>query len=151
MTMHPQCNSLTFCSLVWDAMSGGATQKLICACALLSLLHAAYSAAQHRSYLRCVVEIIGLSMPLFDRRLVNQEFTSLPLDITVQTIVSLLVAIYAATNIAGSFQPVRQNVQRCIQSWDTIGNCPSFYTFEHRAKSLSPYFATADTHAPIHG
>ncbi|KHN71682.1 hypothetical protein Tcan_02113 [Toxocara canis] len=27
------------------------------------------------------------------------------------------------------------------KSWDTVGNCPSFYTFEHRAKALSPTFS----------
>uniref|UniRef100_A0A8R1TII1 NADH dehydrogenase (Ubiquinone) complex I, assembly factor 6 n=1 Tax=Onchocerca volvulus TaxID=6282 RepID=A0A8R1TII1_ONCVO len=96
----------------------------ICLAGLISLLHCAYSAAQHRFYLR----------------LTEQPFTQLPLDITVQTIVSLIAFIYSATFIAGEFQPIRSDLQNRTKSWDTVGNCPSFYTFDHRAKTLSPSY-----------
>ncbi|EFO20063.2 hypothetical protein LOAG_08427 [Loa loa] len=94
----------------------------ICLIGLISLLHCAYSAAQHRFYLR----------------LTEQRFTQLPLDITIQTVVSLIAFIYSATYIAGEFQPIRSDLQNRTKSWDTVGNCPSFYTFDHRAKTLSP-------------
>ncbi|VDN87555.1 unnamed protein product [Brugia pahangi] len=67
----------------------------ICLVGLISLLHCAYSAAQHRFYLR----------------LTEQPFTQLPLDIIVQTIVSLIAFLYSATCIAGEFQPVRSDLQ----------------------------------------
>uniref|UniRef100_A0A915PN86 Uncharacterized protein n=1 Tax=Setaria digitata TaxID=48799 RepID=A0A915PN86_9BILA len=97
----------------------------VCLVGLISLLHCAYSAAQHRFYLR----------------LTEQPFTQLPLDITVQTIVSLVAFVYSATCIAGEFQPIRSDLQNRTKSWDTVGNCPSFYTFDHRAKTLSPSYS----------
>ncbi|CAG9529791.1 unnamed protein product [Cercopithifilaria johnstoni] len=96
----------------------------VCLAGLVSLLHCAYSAAQHRLYLR----------------LTEQPFTQLPLDIVVQTIVSLIAFVYSATCIAGEFQPIRSDLQNRTKSWDTVGNCPSFYTFDHRAKTLSPSY-----------
>ncbi|VDM11289.1 unnamed protein product, partial [Wuchereria bancrofti] len=97
----------------------------VCLIGLISLLHCAYSAAQHRFYLR----------------LTEQPFTQLPLDIIIQTIVSLIAFLYSATYIAGEFQPVRSDLQNRTKSWDTVGNCPSFYTFDHRAKTLSPSYS----------
>jgi len=110
-----------------------AVWKSACAFSLLSLAHCAFSAAQHRAYLR----------------LAAQPFTGLPADITIQTIVSLLLAIYACSVIAGDFQLIRndQQVKKAKfdfftqkKSWDLIGNRPNFYTFDHRAKCLSPKF-----------
>uniref|UniRef100_A0A914VF30 Membrane magnesium transporter n=1 Tax=Plectus sambesii TaxID=2011161 RepID=A0A914VF30_9BILA len=109
-------------------MSGGSWSTLVrslCFIGLISLIHCAYSAAQHRSYLR----------------LTEQEFTRLPADILLQTIVSLVLICYSAAHVAGDFLPIRADTQVRTKSWDTVGNCPSFYTFDHRAKSLSPYFA----------
>lgn len=65
--------------------------KAITFVSLASLLHCAYSAAQHNSYLR----------------LTGQEFTQLPFDIVIQTIVSLIVCIFATTFLAGDFQTIR--------------------------------------------
>ncbi|TMS34260.1 hypothetical protein L596_001888 [Steinernema carpocapsae] len=105
------------------------TYKFICFASLLSLLHCAYSAAQHRFYLR----------------LVEESFTRLPIDIVLQTLISLLVLVYTASFVAGEFRPIRGDHQSGKKSWDTVGNCPSFYTFEHRGKTLSPAFG-AFTH-----
>ncbi|VDM28307.1 unnamed protein product [Toxocara canis] len=101
--------------------------RIITIVALVSLLHCAYSAAQHRFYLR----------------LTEQPFTQLPADLIVQTLVSLIILIYGASYVAGDFQPIRTDIQvvNRTKSWDTVGNCPSFYTFEHRAKALSPTFS----------
>lgn len=85
---------------------------------LLSLLHAAYSAAQHRAYLR----------------LTEQEFTSLPLDIFVQSFVSLVAAMYGLLHIAGDFKEIRATVELESKSWETLGNHPSFYSFSHRGQ-----------------
>lgn len=79
-------------------MSGGSWTSLVrclCVVGLVSLIHCAYSAAQHRSYLR----------------LTEQEFTHLPADILLQTIVSLLLVCYSAAYVAGEFLPIRADLQ----------------------------------------
>ncbi|KAI6183724.1 hypothetical protein M3Y97_00519600 [Aphelenchoides bicaudatus] len=101
--------------------------KLVCAISLLSLAHCAYSAAQHRSYLR----------------LAAQPFTGLPADITIQTLVSLLFAIYACSVIAGDFQQIRTDQKTQKKSWDLIGDRLNFYNFDHRAKCFSPNFSSS--------
>uniref|UniRef100_A0A915E3T0 PRELI/MSF1 domain-containing protein n=1 Tax=Ditylenchus dipsaci TaxID=166011 RepID=A0A915E3T0_9BILA len=102
--------------------------KAACTLSLLSLVHCAYSAAQHRSYLR----------------LTRLEFTYLPSDIVVQTIISLVLTIFSASFVAGDFQQIRADLQANKKSWDTAWNCPSFYVFDHRAKCLSPRFDASD-------
>ncbi|KAI6229870.1 hypothetical protein M3Y99_01122700 [Aphelenchoides fujianensis] len=84
--------------------------KLVCTLSLSSLAHCAYSAAQHRSYLR----------------LAEQPFVGLPADIVVQTVVSFLLAVVACTVIAGEFQPIRSD-QNQKRSWELIANRPNFY------------------------
>ncbi|XP_071478200.1 ER membrane protein complex subunit 5-like [Diadema setosum] len=87
---------------------------------IIGLAHAAYSAAQHRSYLR----------------LTEQEFTRLPTDIFVQCIVSLLITCYGVINVAGKFREIRATVELETKSMDTLGNRPSFFTFSHRGQVL---------------
>jgi hypothetical protein len=89
---------------------------------LLSLTHAAFSAAQHRSYLR----------------LVEQEFSGfLPVDILVQTVVSLIITMIGVVNSSGSFKEIRALDDSKYKSMETIVNRPSFYTFNHRGRLLS--------------
>ncbi|CAH1388477.1 unnamed protein product [Nezara viridula] len=91
---------------------------------LFSLLHAAYSAAQHRSYLR----------------ITGQEFTSLPSDIIIQGIISLFLTMYGVIHIAGEFKEIRATVELESRTWETQKNLPSFYIFNHRGKALSPTY-----------
>ena len=95
---------------------------------LLSLCHTAYSAAKHRSYLR----------------LKEQENGTLPLDIIVQGILSLVVAMIGIVNIAGEFKEISatKNLER--KSWETLRNVPSFYVFNHRGQALSPNYKTSE-------
>lgn len=81
------------------------------------LLHAAYSSAQHRTYLR----------------ITEQDFKSLPLDIILQAILSLTVLIFSTLQIVGNLKEIR-TVQN--KSWETLMNFQSFYTFNHRGKAL---------------
>ncbi|XP_011199026.1 ER membrane protein complex subunit 5 [Bactrocera dorsalis] len=87
---------------------------------LISLLHAAFSAAHHRTYLR----------------LTEQDWTHLPVDVIVQTVVSLLVVVYNLIQVVGNFKEIRATVDMQEKSWDTLGNLPSFYTFNHRGMAL---------------
>ncbi|XP_075213368.1 ER membrane protein complex subunit 5-like [Lycorma delicatula] len=97
-------------------------QKLCLFLGLLFLLHAAYSAAQHRAYLR----------------ITEREYTSLPLDILIQGIVSLFITMYGVMHIAGEFKEIRATVELESKSWETLRNLPSFYVFNHRGRALSP-------------
>jgi len=90
----------------------------------MSILHAAYSAAQHRSYLR----------------ITEQEFTTLPIDILIQGIASLFIVMYGVMYIAGDFKEIRAVVDLENKSWETLRNLPSFQVFNHRGRSLSPEY-----------
>ncbi|XP_065076283.1 ER membrane protein complex subunit 5 [Ochlerotatus camptorhynchus] len=98
--------------------------KLVLFTGFVSLLHAAYSAAQHRAYLR----------------ITDQEFTNLPIDIIFQAILSLALIIYNILQVVGEFKEIRAAVDLQAKSWETLGNIPSFYTFNHRGKALSPFY-----------
>ncbi|XKL63160.1 hypothetical protein PGB90_005524 [Kerria lacca] len=91
---------------------------------LLSLFHTAYSAAKHRSYLR----------------LKEQENGTLPLDIILQAVISLIIAMIGIVNTSGEFKEISatKNLER--KSWETLRNVPSFYVFNHRGKALSPFY-----------
>ncbi|CAL7949450.1 unnamed protein product [Xylocopa violacea] len=99
--------------------------KFITFIGLMSILHTAYSAAQHRSYLR----------------ITEQEFITLPIDILIQGIISLFMVMYGVLYIAGDFKEIRAVVDLENKSWETLRNLPSFQIFNHRGRSLSPQYA----------
>ncbi|XP_046753917.1 ER membrane protein complex subunit 5 [Diprion similis] len=105
-------------------MSATTLHKVILITGFISLLHAAYSAAQHRSYLR----------------ITEQEFITLPVDIITQGIASLFLVMYAVMFIAGDFKEIRAAVDLESKSWETLRNLPSFQMYNHRGRSLSPYY-----------
>lgn len=87
----------------------------------VSLLHAAYSAAQHRSHLR----------------LVEQEFDGLlPLDIILQALISLMVSMMGIVNVCGQFKEIRALDDLKDKSLDTLYNRPNFYIYNHRGRLL---------------
>ena len=89
---------------------------------LLSLMHAAFSAAQHRSFLR----------------LVDQSFTGLlPLDIVLQTLLSLLVTMIGVVGRKSDFKEIRALDDSKYKSMETVSNRQSFYIFNHRGRLLS--------------
>ncbi|KOX78787.1 Membrane magnesium transporter 1 [Melipona quadrifasciata] len=124
-------------------MPATALHKFITFIGLMSILHTAYSAAQHRSYLR----------------ITEQEFIALPIDvriklclqkmaykiftkhekgyILIQGIISLFIVMYGVMYIAGDFKEIRAVVDLENKSWETLRNLPSFQIFNHRGKSLA--------------
>lgn len=95
--------------------------RLLVCVGLLSFLHAAYSAAQHRSYLR----------------LIEQEFGGLlPMDILLQTVVSLIVTMVGVVRVSGEFKEIRALDDVKYKNIDTIVNRPSFYLFNHRGRLI---------------
>ena len=94
--------------------------KLFVCLGLLSLAHAAYSAAQHRAYIR----------------LTEQEFTNLPADIFLQSLAGLLITCYGIVKVVGEFREIKAAAEPEKKSWDLLSNRPSFYTFQHRGRML---------------
>ncbi|XP_068621463.1 ER membrane protein complex subunit 5 [Battus philenor] len=98
--------------------------KFLVIVGFISLFHSAFSAAQHRSYLR----------------ITSQEFTTLPLDIVVQAVVSLFAVMWGVLNIAGNLREIPAAAELNNVKWETQRNLPSFYIFNHRGRSLSPIY-----------
>lgn len=87
---------------------------------LMMLAHAAYSAAQHRGYLR----------------LTEQEFTTLPLDILIQCLAALIFTCYGIVRVVGEFKEIKASAELEKKTWETLCNRPAFYTFNHRGRAL---------------
>jgi membrane magnesium transporter 1 len=100
--------------------------KLLLCIGLAGLCHAAFSATQHRKYLR----------------LSERDFTSLPTDILAQTLFSLfLCSISCVLGVANSLKKIHITSEWETKCWDNIASRTSFYSFNHRGKYL---FAEGD-------
>ncbi|CAG4972615.1 ER membrane protein complex subunit 5 [Colias croceus] len=95
--------------------------KIILTVGFISLFHSAFSAAQHRSYLR----------------ITSQEFTTLPLDIVIQAVGSLFAVMWGVLHVAGNLREIQAAAEMNNTTWETQKNIPSFYIFNHREKALT--------------
>ena len=109
--------------------------KLLLTIGLAGLCHAAYSATQHRNYLRLTESSSDFSA--------SSSSHLLPVDILVQTLVCLLLCCFGVISIAAKFKPIQITSEWENKVWDNIGNRTSFYSFNHRGKFL---FASLDEH-----
>lgn len=105
--------------------------KVFLVVGFLSLFHAAFSAAQHRSFLR----------------LNEEEFTGLPTDIVIQAIISLFIVTAMTVSLVGEFKEIRATVEMQKLTWENSYNNPSFYTFSHRGKVFSKHYRPPATKA----
>eukprot|EP00112_Aurelia_sp_Birch-Aquarium-sp1_P012268 Seg258.3 transcript_id=Seg258.3/GoldUCD/mRNA.D3Y31 product="Membrane magnesium transporter 1-B" protein_id=Seg258.3/GoldUCD/D3Y31 len=87
---------------------------------ILSLIHAGYSAVQFKTYLK----------------LTEEEFVTLPVDIIVQVMFSLLISIFGIVRVAGELKDIHSAAELAHRSWETFGNRPSFYSFNHRGRIM---------------
>jgi len=87
---------------------------------IMSLIHSGYSAVQYKIYLK----------------LTEEEFVNLPGDIIVQVIFSLTLAILGIVKVAGELRDIHAAAELAHRSWETYGNRPSFYSFNHRGKIM---------------
>jgi len=94
-------------------------KMLVCA-GLLTLVHAAFSAAQHRSYIRVT----------------EKEFTFLPIDIFIQAVIGLMLTCYGIVHVVGEFREIKTSSDGSSKTWETLSNRPSFYNFSHRGRAL---------------
>ncbi|XP_075690492.1 ER membrane protein complex subunit 5 [Rhinoderma darwinii] len=97
---------------------------------LFALAHAAFSAAQHRSYMR----------------LTEKEDETLPIDIVLQTLLAFVVACYGIVHIAGEFKDMDATSELKHKTFDTLRNHPSFYIFNHRGKVMFQSPDSEDSH-----
>ncbi|CAG9784723.1 unnamed protein product [Diatraea saccharalis] len=107
--------------------------KVIVFVGYLSLFHSAFSAAQHRSYLR----------------ITSQEFTTLPLDIVVQAVLSLFAIMWGVLNLAGNLREILAAAELNNLTWETQCNMPSFAIFNHRGRSLSAKYVPSTSKAEL--
>ncbi|XP_031554894.1 membrane magnesium transporter 1-like [Actinia tenebrosa] len=87
---------------------------------LIAILHAGYSAVQCRTYYK----------------LLEEEFTSLPIDIYIQCLLGMLLGCIGVVLVAGEFKEIRAAAEMASKSWESLGNRPSFYTFNHRGRAM---------------
>jgi len=87
---------------------------------ILSLLHAGYSTVQYRTYLK----------------LIEEEFVRTPIDISVQVLISVLMAVIGIVQVAGELKDIHAAAELASKSWETLGNRPSFYHFNHRGRNI---------------
>ena len=102
--------------------------KLLLTIGLIGLCHAAYSATQHRNYIRLTEK---------DQQLDDRLSSSLPLDIFIQTLLSLILTCVALVPLVARFRPIRIASDWETKNWFNIGNRVPFYSFNHRGKYLS--------------
>ncbi|KPI98483.1 PREDICTED: membrane magnesium transporter 1 [Papilio xuthus] len=95
--------------------------RIIVLVGFISLFHSAFSAAQHRTYLR----------------ITSQEFTTLPLDIVLQAVLSLFAVMWGVLNVAGNLREIPAAAELNNTKWETQRNLPSFYIFNHRGRALA--------------
>uniref|UniRef100_A0A8C5N1X4 Membrane magnesium transporter n=1 Tax=Leptobrachium leishanense TaxID=445787 RepID=A0A8C5N1X4_9ANUR len=97
---------------------------------LFALAHAAFSAAQHRSYMR----------------LTEKEDETLPIDIVLQTLLAFVVSCYGIVHIAGEFKDMDATSEFKNKTFDTLRNHPSFYVFNHRGRIMFNSPESEDCH-----
>ncbi len=90
------------------------------------MFHAAYSAAEWRSYAR----------KSFSESESGQN--SMPLDIVLETVAGLLLAMFAVLKIGGPFKEIRASVELSQKNWENVRNRQSYYVYSHRGKAFSP-------------
>eukprot|EP00795_Rhopilema_esculentum_P012003 gene12003-2586_t len=94
--------------------------KVLVTVGILSLVHAGYSAVQFKTYLK----------------LKEEDFASLPTDILVQVMLSLIFAVFGIVRVAGELRDIHAAAELASKSWETFGNRSSFYSFNHRGKIM---------------
>ena len=139
--------------------------KLLLLAGFASLAHAAFSAAHrelflleilHFSTLKIVIhfsfrshlfaahrtglEPFATGCEYFFNRIKSLFLNYCFVQIVFQTVVSLVIVIYNLIQVVGNFKEIRATVDMQEKSWDTLGNLPSFYSFNHRGKALHPAY-----------
>jgi membrane magnesium transporter 1 len=57
--------------------------------------------------------------------------------------------MYGLLHVVGEFKEIRATVELEEKTWDLVGNNPSFYSFNHRGKTLQPNYKPPVS-SPLH-
>ena len=124
--------------------------KALLGLAMGVLLHAAYSVAEWRALSRTSSSISAASDdqeialgPDQDTESLHQTAggeQTIPLDITIQTIIGFGLAMISVLQIAGEFKEIRAAIEMGKRTWENAQNRPSFYLYNHRGKAFSPNY-----------
>ncbi|KAI9326079.1 transmembrane protein 32-like protein [Obelidium mucronatum] len=87
--------------------------------------HSGLSAVERKYYLS------------FAKSVHSQADTSLPIDITLECLLGLLLSIFGAVLYAGEFQEVKMDKEISKRTMDILGMTPSFKSVRHRGSRLS--------------
>jgi hypothetical protein len=110
-----------------------AGRVLVCVGVFL-LLHAAFSATQHRSFVK----------------LAARPFTSLPLDVVLQCLIGFAISCVGVVRVTVCFREIKTTSEAIFRTFDTVANCRSFYSFRHRGRALlGTEHARRDRSSPV--
>jgi hypothetical protein len=87
---------------------------------MVVLVHAGYSACEHRAYLKVV----------------DEPFQWLPWDITIETLAGLVACFVGVVLLKANFDNIHWPVILRDKSYEAAAGTPSFHTFNHRGRSL---------------
>ena len=54
----------------------------------------------------------------------------------MQVLISVIMAVIGIVNIAGELKDIHAAAELASKSWETLGNRPSFYNFNHRGRNI---------------
>ncbi|CAG8492307.1 5232_t:CDS:2 [Ambispora gerdemannii] len=94
------------------------TGRVLCFLGFLIFIHASYSTYEHLSYLKAVEKV--------ER--------DLPIDITIETLVSVAVFSLGIILVANPLKEILMKTEMAKQTIDKIDTRPSFMTFNHRGR-----------------
>mmetsp|Transcript_67157 Transcript_67157/g.93487 ORF Transcript_67157/g.93487 Transcript_67157/m.93487 type:complete len:103 (-) Transcript_67157:97-405(-) len=90
---------------------------------IIGLLHAAWSATEHRHHLK----------------LQSETFESLPNDILLEAFVFFAIAVLGVVQSKmAELEPINAVHNLNLKTGDNVFQAPSFYSFKHRGRVLFP-------------
>ncbi|KAG0289237.1 Membrane magnesium transporter 1 [Dissophora globulifera] len=94
--------------------------RLACVFGFLLLFHSGYSTFEHLSYLKAV----------------DGHESGLPLDITIELIMSVALFGLGIVMVADDFKEILMETEMAKQSIESLDARPSFYAFDHRGRAV---------------
>ncbi|KAG9299950.1 hypothetical protein G9A89_009678 [Geosiphon pyriformis] len=96
--------------------------RILCTLGFLLLIHSSYSTYEHLSYLKVVEKVEK----------------DLPLDVTIETLVSVAIFSIGIVLLASPLKEILMKTEMAKQTIEKIDTRPSFITFDHRGRILTP-------------
>ncbi|XP_064394522.1 ER membrane protein complex subunit 5-like [Halichondria panicea] len=94
-------------------------RKAVLVLGFILLGHSAFSAEQHRSFLK----------------LAEEEYSYLPKDIAFECLMASVLCVFGVLSLMGKFKDIKLTTELNTQSFETVDNRLGFMTFNHRCVS----------------